>query len=153
MWTKVTIILWLTHYKSMGKIFCFILHKSIMHLHDDTNMGTLLFSEHFSKQDNMCTYFVSATITGGHITSSVKTPVQVFLVRSPNAAKYSAHAWWVFLTIHCAHFSKKQIAGSGQLRPPERACWPHLRKNCNHVRARFTERFPLFRYSLQYQYV
>ena len=31
---------------------------------------------------------------------------------------------------------KKKIAGSGQFRSPERVCWPHLRKVCNHVRAR-----------------
>ena len=63
-------------------------------------------------------------------------PLQVFLVPWSNAAIYSAHVWWFFLTSHCAHFRK--IAGSGKVKSPEPVCWPHLRKVCNHVRASFS---------------
>ena len=43
-----------------------------------------------------------------------------------------------FSLLFIAHISakKKKKSGSGQVRLPERVCWPHLRKVCNHVRAR-----------------
>ena len=50
--------------------------------------------------------------------------LQVFFVSLPNAARYSAHTWRLFLTIHCAHFS-----WSGQVRSSQRVCWPHLEKS------------------------
>ena len=64
----------------------------------------------------------------------LRPTLQVFLVPLPNAARYAAHTSWLLLTIHCAHLKKN--TGSGQVRSPERICWPHLRKVYNHVRAR-----------------
>ena len=33
-------------------------------------------------------------------------------------------------------FWQKKVAGLGQVRSPKAVCWPHLRKVCNHARAR-----------------
>ena len=57
-----------------------------------------------------------------------KTPLQVFLVPLPNAARLKAHTRWLFLNIHCAHFDKKscrvrsgQVTRGGLVTPPQKS--------------------------------
>ena len=53
-----------------------------------------------------------------------------------------------FFQTFIAHILTKKNTGSGQVRSPETVCWPHLRKVCNHARARVsTDRFLLFSFS------
>ena len=44
-----------------------------------------------------------------------------------------------FLTL-IAHILTTKNTGSGQVSSPEAVCWPHLRKVCNHARARVFHR-------------
>ena len=73
------------------------------------------------------------TLFGG---GGFKTPSPFRFFLCDGQTPQDIQLWWLFLTIHSAHFSKKEITGSCQVRSPEQVYWPHLRDVCSHVRAR-----------------
>ena len=81
---------------------------------------------------------------------------QDFLVQLPNAARHSAHIWWLFLNAHCAHLSKKKKM-PGQVRSGNQSGFvdPTSEKFANTSELEFfTKLFPLIKSSKQYlQYV
>ena len=80
-------------------------------------------------------------------------PLQVFLVPWPWGHKTFSSSLVTFPNYSLRTFQKK-TAGSGQVRSPERVLTPPQKKFAIISELEFSiERFLLFRYSLQYQYV